>query len=104
MFSMLSRCVMIHISSFGVMNIFCVQPRLLHCRRNLPVLSKIWMRLFSRSLTYTVSCESTATECGMLNSPGAAPRLPHAKRYFPSRRKLPPAQGPDAAGDEKMDM
>ena len=40
-----------HISSFGVMNTPCVQPRCVHCLMNLPFSSKTWIRLFSRSLT-----------------------------------------------------
>src|SRR6266478_5300945 len=40
MFSILSRWVMIHISSLGVMKMFCVAPRCVHWRWNLPLGSK----------------------------------------------------------------
>ena len=50
MFSTLSRCVMTQTWSSGVMKMFWVAPRWVHALRNSPCSSKIWIRLFSRSL------------------------------------------------------
>src|SRR5687768_17858939 len=88
MLSLLLRCVMIHISALGEMYIPCVQPRCVHVFSSLPPLSKIWIRLFSRSLTYTRSFESTAIEWGRRNWPGPSPSVPHVATKLPALSSL----------------
>src|SRR5438046_10562159 len=54
-----------------------------HWSRNLPFSSKIWIRLFDRSATYTFRLRSISIECGRLNCPGPFPGVPHVIRNLP---------------------
>src|SRR5437667_84186 len=47
-----------------------------HCLTNLPLRSKIWILLFSRSATYTRS-PSITIECGVSNCPSPEPSIIH---------------------------
>ena len=60
-----------------------------HWLLNVPWRSKNWMREFSRSATSTsVLPRMKVSPCGLLNSPGPAPFLPHSRNSFPFRSKM----------------
>src|SRR5215510_6831147 len=60
------------------------RPNCFHWSRNFPSWSKIWMRLLLRSPTKIRPLESIAIACGVSNSLGPEPFLPHALMNFPS--------------------
>src|SRR6516162_3436802 len=70
--------------SFLSMNRQLGRPNCFHSRRYLPSWSNAWMRLLERSATKSRPAESIARRCGVSNSPGPVPFLPHSLMYLPS--------------------
>ena len=60
------------------------RPKCRHSSTNFMSRSKIWMRLLERSATKRRPCESNASACGPMNSPGPPPSLPNDDTNLPS--------------------
>ena len=55
------------------------RPKCRHSSTNCMLRSKTCTRLFERSATNSRPCESNASACGPMNSPGAVPILPYSR-------------------------